>query len=789
MKKSVALLKMLSAMLAVLAVAGVVWYLMPSRERNFQEIVSVQDAGEDMTDVESTVGVEETSVTGPETEESAEKPYSQEDIEKLEMKLKMMEEKEADVLSALEVWRSLPDSLTEEQIHTIAKSRVLQYYEENVVLAVEAKTILMDSLGVPVPQYHAEEDAMAEYGDYLKDEITGGLIGQVGSKGVQDAVRYGLDGALDAYEADGTLESALNGAVDSVVEGVVSDIQEYPYELAKDALNNVTGGLFSVAEGLASSDSPEDFLNHLAEDGSNGLIGSVAGAITYEGSPTALFQSMSDSVSASAVELGAFLEKDAINSTDIANMMYQYSQYGEVLHDLNGYDWSGNYSNMQNVYSRFVQNEVAIDFLSQIIGESTGDATVGAREAVGDGNDEEEKSVQAVETSEEENTASLTQRGRALEERIAEIEGSLPALQDELAELKESKFALMDRYAEQLKSVKEDYQGLRNFTVKNFEPQYDVGGSKIIEDNKKINNAIGQLSRYTPWGITLGLFSSMAMEDGNRDYSAMVAANDAFGTGMQTIIVDAKAEIEKFNGQIIFYDGLIEENVGSRILSRSDDEWLREVCENQYLLQYVLDGEDINLDSYALEVRKKLYIMAQEVSLIRDFYATLLTSCDAKTDSLTKLDNQYQEIMAASDPEGTGEIAEMVTREQLGSYMIPLIDAGRKAEDKMSKVGATSPLVKSNSAYSEYGKVYWYNKSGTMKWEGGGFTVYYAGGLPVYIGGLYYYQGILLNKDENADGTVIYEASKNLLGLSGIHLSDESEKNIYEIQNRLREIQ
>ncbi len=797
MKKSVMMLKMFSAMFAVLAVAGIVAFLTRTPKTQTVSDTALAERGAQQS-VKTTADAGQTEKP---SETAMEDEISHADIQKLEMKLEKLEQQETGLLESLAAWRALPDGLTKEQLDTIARSRVIQCYEENVVLAVEAKTLLIGGLGVSIPSGYAQDDAMAAYGDYLKEqlgvgglnsvddlggylagELMEGVVGQVGSEAVQNAVRYGMEGALDAYKADGTLGSVLTGAVDSVVEGVVSDIQEYPYELAKNVLNEVTGGLFSIVQYLDSSDSPEEFLQNMADEVSGGLFSSVASALTYESSPTALFQSMSQSASDSAARLSTFLEKDTINSTDIANMMYQYSQYGEVLHDLNNYDWSESYSAMQEVYTQFVQNEVMIAFLSKVVEGDLGEELEQTPQGVETIPEADKESESPDSESRKTSEGSPKEQYEALEKRISQLEENIPAYQEELSALMNSKFTVMDKYEEQLNAVKDQYAALRAFNVKNFEAQYDVDGSRIIEDNKKINHAIGELSQYTPWRITLGLFSSMAMEDGNQDYAAMVSANDAFGTGMQTITVDTKAEIEKFNAQITFYEGLIEtRETGEYLSGWGMHSGLQQACENQYLLEHVLNGEEINLDSYAKEVQKKLYIMGQEVGLIRDFYATLLTDGNHKSVSMNKLSSQYQEIMAAADPDGTGEIAGAVTAEELAGYVIPLIDAGRQAENTMSNVGAASPLVDRKYYYSMQGKEHWFEKSGrVMKFEGVG-GVYYANGKPVYVGGLYFCNGILLNGDENVDAEKVYEAAKYLTGSqSGM------QQNMEIIENELR---
>lgn len=360
MKKVIMIAKVLSVTLTILLVVGVIWNIVfPVTE----EQITVEDTVEEELTTENIVS------QAPEKKEKSQVEISQVDIEKQQMKLQMLQEKLDEVQPRLEFYESLPEQLTEEEIQEIAQSRILQCYEENVILAVESKALLMGSLGVSVPSGFDTESATDHYEDYLKEELTEGVLSMIGSENVQNAVRYGIDGAVGSYEAGGTLGDALSSAADSVVEGVIADIQDYPYTLAKNVLDETTGGLYSIVEGLAVSDSPEEYLASLADEKTGGLIGSVVSIINYDKSPTAFYQNLSKTASASATELALFLDKDMINSEDIGNMMYQYSQFGEAMHDLNGYDWGENYENMQAVYSQFVRNEIMIEMLGKEAGD------------------------------------------------------------------------------------------------------------------------------------------------------------------------------------------------------------------------------------------------------------------------------------------------------------------------------------------------------------------------------------------------------------------------------------
>lgn len=363
MRKIIMLSKMLSVTLTILLVTGVAWNI-------FQQVKAEKAVDTDIPEV--TEGVIDAGAEDDIAEEEeavdellTNRGITQADIQTQKMKLEMIQDRLDEVQPRLEFYQSLPDQLSEEEIREIAQSRILQCYEENVVLAVEAKTLLMGGLGVPIPSGFDTTSATDSYEDYLKEEITESILGQIGSEKVKDAVKYGIDGAIDAYKADRSLGAALSGAMDSVVDGVAADIQEYPYQLAKGILDETTGGLYSIAEGLILSDSPEEFLKGLADEKTGGLIGTVGSIINYDRATPAFYKALSESASKSATQLKSFLDKDTVNSEDIANMMYQYSLFGGTMNDLNGYDWSVYYDKMHTVYEQFVKNESMIEMLSE----------------------------------------------------------------------------------------------------------------------------------------------------------------------------------------------------------------------------------------------------------------------------------------------------------------------------------------------------------------------------------------------------------------------------------------
>lgn len=355
----------------------------------------------------------------------------------------------------------------------------------------------------------------------------------------------------------------------------------------------------------------------------------------------------------------------------------------------------------------------------------------------------------------------LKEEYQTLLEEIEKKEALVAECQEQLAAEEEKKFTILQKYKAQMEGIRQEYSSLINYAVKNFEANYDTDGSDDIQDINQFNYALGELSKYTPWGITVNLFTSMAIENSNSDYEAMVNANEAFGTGMQKIIVDTGAKIDEFSAKLDFYEMLTTDNVNPDYGSYTDEK-IREIWENQYLMEYALKGNDVDIEPYALEVRKQLYILGAAINTLKDFYSTLLTDGNSKTNSINNLENQYQEIMALVDPDGNGKVAALVESKELDKYISPLIYAGMDAYNGYAKLGGASPLIDIRFTYTHQGRIYCYYKIldkafGLMFVSGSDVYVYYADEKPVYVNGYCFYNGKLLNGNGSEDAETLYE--------------------------------
>lgn len=363
MNKILSIVQTLSVIVTVLFVIGFIKaFLHPSmavqpNEAGPQESIEVlSSAGNKYTDGKSPNKLEETEFEIKQIES---------DIEKKKIRLKMVEDALRQGEDYLQFLSSLPPEMSYDAVYELAQRRVLQCYEENVTLAVEIKALLMESLNVPMPSEFANRSATDDYMDYLKDDIVGGIIDQIASDQVKSIIELGSTALTGAANADGSAGDRLNDAIDFVIDGVAAKTQEAPYEMAENILDETTGGLYNLAKGLTASGSVQDYLLNEANRKTGGLIGTIDDIIDYDDSFIPYFQALSRNASESAEGLKWFLQMEKVKSGDIADMLYQYSQFGDTLQKVKAsYDWKTYYDSMEVLYSRFVHNEVMIEMLN-----------------------------------------------------------------------------------------------------------------------------------------------------------------------------------------------------------------------------------------------------------------------------------------------------------------------------------------------------------------------------------------------------------------------------------------
>ena len=293
------------------------------------------------------------------------------DIQEAEAEIKLLEIQKSELESEIEIYTNLDKKLSEEKVNQLLQNQILKCYKENIILAIEAKTLAMESFGVEVPaDFSNGKSAMEEYTDYISETVVDSVLSEIASEDVQDILKGGIDGAVEVYHEQGGLADIAKGALSSVVEGVGAKIQSAPLEMAVEVLDETTGGLASVVIELEKSDSIEEYLANLADKKTGGLVGSISGIVSYDMTPKALLQNLSYSADVSSEEVKKFLNSESVKSEDIAEMMYYYSQFGNTMDALGQYggtvdfEWESNYEKMELIYERFIYNETMIQLIS-----------------------------------------------------------------------------------------------------------------------------------------------------------------------------------------------------------------------------------------------------------------------------------------------------------------------------------------------------------------------------------------------------------------------------------------
>ncbi|MCM1194162.1 MAG: hypothetical protein NC389_17280 [Acetatifactor muris] len=719
-----------------------------------------QESGENTVkseDVQKQAGEE----TQPEsTEESAPKAdRSDAEVKKQELTLELRWNAYEKLRDQAKRYEQLEKGLSEEEVQELIQSKILQCYEENTLLAVEIKTVVMGSLGCPVPSgFTTGDDVMAAYGDYVMGTISSavdvqGVIDDIASPEVQEILKNGVEGALSAYDSGGNLTDILEEAATSVTIGVVARIQDQVQQFTFDILNEASLGMLGVVQEMSKYDSLEEYLMGKADEKTGGLIGDLMGIATYDASPGALFQGITDSASAAAAELKAFLERDMVTSEEIAKVMYQYSLFGNAMWTLfqfggaSYFNWEPHYDKMELLYKRFLYNEIMIEMLSQ-----KGDIVnpeVSAELAVTGGRG----TAQSLEYIKEK--PALTPEEQLLDNNakydilaaaVERVEAAITETESWIESGTDVEDAL-EEYRNQLQQVSEEYEGILNYSVENFEAQYDNKGISDARELNKKQNAIGQIAKYTPYGIVLNWLTSATIAGSDSYYENMQKANVAFGEAYQTAVLKARDAASAMGARTDFYNELVGEQ---------EDVWDEYV--NLCLLRYMVGDGGIHLEEYGQEAKKELYLLALQTDALSKIYGAVYSDKSAANAYIA----QYKEIMELVDPYGTGEVAALVTREEISEALLPIMQAGVTAIQSIESVQAPNMDKKYIMVYrsdgAPGGKVYYCllgNQMIRAHHQDNWFDLCFFNGEPLYINGYYVYNGMLLNGSEEMDETVI----------------------------------
>ncbi len=697
----------------------------------------------------------------PEEEDTLQQEKSDAEVKKLELTLALRWDTYEELRDQALRIEQMGQEMSEEEIQELVQSEILRCYEENTLLAVEIKTVVMGSLGCTVPTgFSTGEDVMSDYGDYVKNTVSSmidvqGVIDEIASPQVQSLLKNGVEGAVSAYRNSGSLEDALQGAANSITDGVAAGIQEQAEAFAVSILDETTHGLFSVVQEIPEYDSIEEYIAAKADEEVGGLIGSIAGIVNYDTTPGALLQSVSDSANRSVTEVKTFLNQDVITSKDIGEMMYEYSLFGNAMQTLfqyggSGYfEWKTNYDKMETLYKRFLRNEIMIEMLS-----SKGAVTspVSAQESVA----ESEKEVQGkLEYIYEKPSLTAQEEGydndkkyKLLADMLEELEGAIAQVESQTKDVQDLIGAL-EEYRMQMDEIDAAYKEILEYGVQNFQAMYDEQGiAKVQEINSK-NNIVGEIAKYTPYGIVINLLASSSIANSDSYYNSMQEANESFGKAYQETALKAKDAVSALEVRTDFYKELVAEQ---------EDIWDEYV--NTCLLGYMLGDGKIEVEQYGQNVKKTLYLLALQTDAMGKIYGALYTDPTASNTYAA----QYQELMGIVDPQGTGETAALVSDQELSDTLLPILQAGTSAIQSMEQSqnpnidnkyimiyrDDNTPGGKVRCCFLMYDLVHAHHDS---RW----IDIYYSKGEPLYINGYYMYDGIILNGTEGMDASTAYE--------------------------------
>ena len=357
------------------------------------------------------------------------------------------------------------------------------------------------------------------------------------------------------------------------------------------------------------------------------------------------------------------------------------------------------------------------------------------------------------------------------EEEYVQLSAELEKLKEESNELKkkqEEGEKLLDplhEYKKQVDAIAVLYEPMIEFGVDNFVAKYDQSGVEWMQNENKLVNAVAEVSKYTPWAITVNILAACSIDNTQSYYSSMVETNSEISMAYQPLIVDAKGCLEELDARIDFYKDLTDTYTGE------------EAYKNLALLNYIQDGEEICLDAYIEEVSQNLYILAKQFKASGEVYSSIYLDDVMAVEYI----NKHNELLLLIDKVCMGEKAEVVSAEKMGSYMIPILEAGKKAADKISSLpkvpmrnNAFDILYSDQLGGNKGQRVHYCEIAGDIILVNGDtIHVYYEGGYPYYINGYYIYYGKVLNGNPDSNAEVMIEEGLYMKGIGDRAWADE----------------
>ena len=186
MKKRITVSKGLSVVLTLVLIVCLV-YTVKTRTEVAEEVSA--EVSKTVAEAETQEVVEVSEKQEPAAEE-IEEEITEQDINNLKMQIEIAQTNINSYEKSVAVYEKMSEGYTEEEINRIIESEVMKCYQENTLLAVEMKTLIMGSFGVQVPTvFGSGESPTEQYEDYISETVSDMVISQVADEEVQEDLK------------------------------------------------------------------------------------------------------------------------------------------------------------------------------------------------------------------------------------------------------------------------------------------------------------------------------------------------------------------------------------------------------------------------------------------------------------------------------------------------------------------------------------------------------------------------------------------------------------------------
>lgn len=380
---------------------------------------------------------------------------------------------------------------------------------------------------------------------------------------------------------------------------------------------------------------------------------------------------------------------------------------------------------------------------------------------------ENEETKEQPDQSTENQTEILEQKkvetANAYEEQLEMLKNENEELRGRVLECQQELDSLHS-YKEKAEELQSKYQRLSEYVVVGYQQQYDTAANDKIQEMNKLNYAVGELSKRTPWGIWVNGLASMAIDGNDAYYDRITYMNKVMANGIQEVTVSAENSFEQLNTRIKILEDLTqeEESISAQFL-------------NQAYLNYIFDGGDLGIEPYVVDSEKKLYIIQEQLKFTYWLYNVLFMDSSDKKVYLEGINNQYKEINEIFGELGVNP-SQLVSTDELAEYLIPIMKAGTLAIDSMEENGNYIPgadsrfvdmwdgswktrvwykgrYINDNTAFCTH--ICTQSRSSLDRY----YNLYYASGIPFYINGYYFMDGKILNDDGIVNADALLECA------------------------------